>query len=469
MATYTAAEILRALDLAARRSAFPMLDNEQYDMLAGARLVGFRDETRWALVIELLLVMYASEGIVSDVFAFGSSGGRAGRGEREREGLIERRVPAELVDDDPRKGSAVVMLRGERISVQGLEREARLEQLLFRLLPAHREALLARDEELARHVAPGLALVIQLDDWHHPDLAAGELPSGNATFRQLAEVLQSGEASRYQPSERPNTSWRHWTPHLAELLGLTEAAQIADLLALLEGAPDPAGPSPRQLQAALRLGRLREPRALPFLCALLDRDDPAAATVHLQAATALGELGDPRSAEPLAAALERCCRDRQHLPEVPRWMARLLASGGDDQLVARIAAALGRIGGPVAVGALEQALENRSEPVRCAAVAGLHLLADVTLAIPALVRALADSSLVVQASALEALAGAADPQVIEPLLPLVTHQRAEWRRLALDALARFRTDDRVAHAVESAQSDDDPGVAARAREIAARG
>jgi hypothetical protein len=29
-------------------------------------------------------------------------------------------------------------------------------------------------------------------------------------FRLLADVLVTGEAARYQPSEEPNTHWKNW-------------------------------------------------------------------------------------------------------------------------------------------------------------------------------------------------------------------------------------------------------------------
>ena len=66
----------------------------------------------------------------------------------------------------------------------------------------------------ARKVEDGdpaeLPLLLRLEEWHHPDLANGELPGGSRTFQQLAEVLATGEASRYQPVEVPNTHWTHW-------------------------------------------------------------------------------------------------------------------------------------------------------------------------------------------------------------------------------------------------------------------
>src|SRR5437899_1811197 len=72
------------------------------------------------------------------------------------------------------------------------------EHILRVLLPEHREALLATEEELRRFVAADLPLFLCLDAWHHPDLANDELPSRNATFKALAEALVHGEPNRFR-------------------------------------------------------------------------------------------------------------------------------------------------------------------------------------------------------------------------------------------------------------------------------
>src|SRR2546421_656444 len=61
-------------------------------------------------------------------------------------------------------------------------------ELLRSLLPEHRDLLLADEEELARLVPTGLKRVVVLDEWHHPDIAAGDRPGDCETFQLLAEV-----------------------------------------------------------------------------------------------------------------------------------------------------------------------------------------------------------------------------------------------------------------------------------------
>lgn len=78
------------------------------------------------------------------------------------------------------------------------------------LLPEQRILLLATPEELAARNPDGLPLLMKLDEWFHPDLAAGELPSGCETFQMLAEAIATGDAATYRPTRKPNTQWWNW-------------------------------------------------------------------------------------------------------------------------------------------------------------------------------------------------------------------------------------------------------------------
>ncbi len=78
------------------------------------------------------------------------------------------------------------------------------------LLPDQRVLLLTSPEELAARNPDDLPLFMRLDEWFHPDLAAGELPSSCQTFHMLAEAIVSGDAAAYRPAREPNTHWRNW-------------------------------------------------------------------------------------------------------------------------------------------------------------------------------------------------------------------------------------------------------------------
>ena len=65
------------------------------------------------------------------------------------------------------------------------------------LLPKHRRLLLASEEDIAARNKEGLPLLMTLDEWFHPDLAAGELPSACEPLQMLAQSITNGEAPIY--------------------------------------------------------------------------------------------------------------------------------------------------------------------------------------------------------------------------------------------------------------------------------
>jgi hypothetical protein len=73
-----------------------------------------------------------------------------------------------------------------------------------------RNEVLATPEERRACIPPELVQIMQLEEWNHPDIFGGDRPSSNATFRQLAEVLVSGDVLLYQPQEPPNSHWSNW-------------------------------------------------------------------------------------------------------------------------------------------------------------------------------------------------------------------------------------------------------------------
>jgi hypothetical protein len=73
-----------------------------------------------------------------------------------------------------------------------------------------RDRVLATPAELRTSVRPEMSQIMQLDEWHHPDLISGQLPSESTAFRQLAHVLETGDVSSYQPAQAANTDWKNW-------------------------------------------------------------------------------------------------------------------------------------------------------------------------------------------------------------------------------------------------------------------
>jgi hypothetical protein len=139
---------------------------------------------------------------------------------------------------------------------------------------------------------------------------------------------------------------------LAEALLDAGPAAVDDLLAALH---DDTLDAPVRWLVVVVLGELRALAAVEDLLALLDGDDDE---LRARAAHALGKLGDPRAVAPLAA---------------------IAASGASWQLRAAAASALGPLGDARAAAALADALDAEEWAVRDAAARSLAQLGDAAV------------------------------------------------------------------------------------------
>jgi hypothetical protein len=74
----------------------------------------------------------------------------------------------------------------------------------------NREGVLATSEERRVCVPPELEQILQLEEWHHPDLAGGDELSSSNTFVSLVEVLVNGDASSCKTTMPANSHWSNW-------------------------------------------------------------------------------------------------------------------------------------------------------------------------------------------------------------------------------------------------------------------
>jgi hypothetical protein len=223
---YSAEQILQELDAGATDFYFPMLDNG-FIYSGGVRLTAFRDDRRWAIVIETLGFHYKvgfPEGLSTDVAVFGN-GLAASRPEYPSQAITCEQYdrPKDQFIGFAPPDLKEVFVRGVRVHVprqtssyqaKGIDvksvQELEGQHVLRVLLPECRDLLLTPEEELRRYVAPDLPFFLRLSEWYHPDLANGELPSASSTFCLLAKALVSGDPNRYRPPLPPNTDWRNW-------------------------------------------------------------------------------------------------------------------------------------------------------------------------------------------------------------------------------------------------------------------
>ncbi|CCH19106.1 DUF7003 family protein [Micromonospora lupini] len=203
-------EILDQLDTAAGDFRFPDLGHGYY-YAVDARLHAYRDAHRWALIVETVGYSPRAGNLIDVLHVFGNclTEGQPGYGNEDFLGRVDNPDEIEDMDEPEIYCGNPIVVRGRRIPVAA-EPGEELVDVLRRLVPEHRELLLADEVELRRRIPADLPEILRLDQWHHPDPARDTLPSQSTTFRQLADVLATGDAGRYAPDLPPNTHWSHW-------------------------------------------------------------------------------------------------------------------------------------------------------------------------------------------------------------------------------------------------------------------
>ena len=196
-------------------------------------------------------------------------------------------------------------------------------------------------------------------------------------------------------------------------------------------------------EVAYLLGELKDPRALEPLLALLTDKSPE---VRRAATMALGELKDPRALEPLLALLTDKSPEVRRAATMalgelkdPRALEPLLAQLTDKSPEVRRAAtmALGELKDPQALKPIVVQLIDKSPEVRRAATMALGELKDPRALEPLVVQ-LIDKSPEVRRAAIMALGELKDPRALEPLVAQLIDKSPEVRRAAIMALGELK-------------------------------
>jgi hypothetical protein len=202
--------ILAQLDEHAMEFVFPMLDNG-YEYPVDTRLRVYRDAARWALLIEVLGYS-ARRGSLADVLYVVGDGVTGSQGVRDDDFLV--RIGDDVEDPDnaehARPGLKSVRIRDRDVALAAHSDPWPLPDLFRSLVPAHRDLLLATEGEIRERVPVDLPQLVRLEQWHHPDLSNGQMPSECETFQQIAEAIVTGDAAKIRPTLAPNTHWKNW-------------------------------------------------------------------------------------------------------------------------------------------------------------------------------------------------------------------------------------------------------------------
>lgn len=206
--------ILDQLDAAAEDFLFPDLGHP-YSYLIDARLHAFADEHRWALVVESVGYNPRAGNVLDVLHFFGNC--LSGDPGFQNGDFLDRidNIRDVLADDEPfGVVSGDLVIRGQRVTIDVTPHEPE-EGFFRRLTPAHRDLLLADEQELRSRIPDDIPEILRLDEWCQPKLFDTP-PSQSEAYRLLAEVLTTGDPARYRPTEEPTTHWSHW-PESGEL------------------------------------------------------------------------------------------------------------------------------------------------------------------------------------------------------------------------------------------------------------
>ncbi len=223
-------EILKQLDKCTKDFEFPMLDNG-YVYLADTRMSVYVSQRNWAIIIEVLGYnprAWKTDGFDNCLYCFGNF--LACKNGIENSNFlfpISDGVSAPLfAENEPAIISPLardVKIRENFFPIKndlnayaknGIILEShqsiRAFEFLRLLAVTHRDLLLATEVELRARLTGDIPLMLQVNEWCHPDIVHNEKPSENETFILIAEMIDKLDTSIYYPSKLANTHWSNW-------------------------------------------------------------------------------------------------------------------------------------------------------------------------------------------------------------------------------------------------------------------
>lgn len=395
-----------------------------------ARLLG---ATRDGRVIDALIPLLLDPAVRRDT-AFALAATRDPRAVDALLGLLARPIGDAATDDAPARLDAVHAL--------GHARDPRIVEALTPLATTPTDFAAAAAVRggavhalgLCRDQRAGGTLITLMGDQHEAICTAAALG--------LVDLLDADE--RAIPSLVSNL--QNWYPAMrsiaADVLVRSGAAAEARLLAGLAAADGNV-----RLGAASVLARMRHPRALEALIALMTHPDEA---LRAGAAHALGRAQDPDGI-PALAQLARSAGMRSRIAAITALgrirttesVAALVAMAGEPHALVRgeVARALGESRDDRAAAALVTLMEDPDASVRVCAVAAARWPRHLSTTAPLLAR-LRDADPRVRTSAVLALGDLRDPQTIDPLLACLDDGDARVSA-TVGAMLRVTADPRI--------------------------
>lgn len=223
-------EILHQLDTEAEIYVFPMLDNGYY-YHGDQKLTIFRDEKRWAILLEVLAFNnhdYNIYGITTIANVFGNC--LSGWNDNDNfhhfasDNLLETFLNDETNYVPYLNSKATSIKIRDKVIPVPVDREYYLQkgikmrfenritpwEFMRGLIPEWSHLFWLTRQEISAKIPLDIPEFMTLTNWHHPDLALDEKPSQSETFQQLADVIVTGDKTLYNTNEIANTHWSNW-------------------------------------------------------------------------------------------------------------------------------------------------------------------------------------------------------------------------------------------------------------------
>jgi hypothetical protein len=219
-------EILSQLDKAALEYQFPIFNNVNYPA-AGMRLTAFRDDAEWLIVFEKVAYSDAEGTFLNMIYAYGNKLAKPGF-QAQSVRRVVKEVPSDPIWDDEMNflldmSNFSLLINGSirqfspsediynkaKINLNDDSDSAlKVLRLIMYFIPD--EVFSNDDELLAACNRANIPKFIQLNEWHHPDVLKGELPSHSVCFQTLAQAIAENKIELFSCPEEINTHWSCW-------------------------------------------------------------------------------------------------------------------------------------------------------------------------------------------------------------------------------------------------------------------
>jgi len=226
----SAFKILKELDKHAKKFNFPVLDNLYVYPIANRLHCYTNQDDGWAIVIECIgfsprggvhngitncLYFFGNSivcdaGISNDNFIYLTKDADRNTFDEKFEETINTLAKkmylnnelVEVIHDRVKYNESSIDLEDENCIY--------IYEYLRLLEKSYRNLMFASEEQIRIRLSDSLVKVLMLNNWFHPDISGGELPSDNETFQMLAKSIVNNSFDYYQPTIASNTHWGNW-------------------------------------------------------------------------------------------------------------------------------------------------------------------------------------------------------------------------------------------------------------------